>query len=126
VPSYRARLAEVGASSPAWAVLVAHWDELETTLRADCPTLEAGEWSDRTHHRMAFLLHPIAGMRSAETAEDLVRAYAEVEARPLVRGGGAWSSAQRNLSARARAMGLHSETIRYEYERRRATTEEAA
>ena len=35
IPEWRARLPEMSAVSAYWAVLVAHWDEIEQTIRAE-------------------------------------------------------------------------------------------
>lgn len=118
VPSYRPRLDELRELSPAWAVLVEHWAELEATLRADCPELGPCDWSERTYQRMAFLLHPVAGMRGVESAESLLVAYAEFLSIPLARGRRAHAARLRDMGQRCARAGLMLSTIRHEYERR--------
>ena len=57
VPEYRARLNEMAVVSKEWAVLVEHWDELESLLKTERETRSA----PKTYEKMQRLFEEAKG-----------------------------------------------------------------
>ena len=53
VPSIRATFPAIAASSPKWAIVIAHWDELVALFHEEKAT--KGQWAPQTYARMKAL-----------------------------------------------------------------------
>jgi hypothetical protein len=61
VPIYRERLGEMAPTSPVWAALIEHWDELTTLLRQEIGADLGHGRAQRTYDRMRELITQAGG-----------------------------------------------------------------